>query len=218
MVQVRLQIGWAVVCLVAGAAGRAEAGTIVEYTAGANAAANLFTGQSVTTPAGGPFNNITFNFFSDTAATTPSAAGDLFILTQQYLGNPDALSSATPGFLAESTGVSGGIYQFDPSVTLQGGTQYFFYTDALFQTAFVSPGTYAGGILYSTTMGNSPYVATGGDATFRLSGTTVGAPVPEPWTAVGAVTGAVCVLAYARLRRGRERWRSRPTGPADAAA
>jgi hypothetical protein len=209
----RLQIGWAVVCLVAGAAGRAEAGTIVEYTA-ANVFQNQFTGQSVTTPAGGPFDNITFNFFSDTAATTPAAAGDLFILTQQYLGLPGGLSSATPGFLAESTGISGGIYQFAPSVTLQGGTQYFFYTDAQFQTAFAVPGTYAGGIMYFTTAGNELYEAhTTLDAAFRLSGTAV----PEPWTAVGAVTGAVCVLAYARLRRGRERRSSPPARPADAA-
>ncbi len=76
---------------------------------------------------GGPFDNINFNFVD---AVNPT--GDLFILTQAYAGTPPALSGTTPGFLAESTGVSGGVYQFDPTVTLSGSTQYFFYVDQPF--------------------------------------------------------------------------------------
>ena len=37
-------------------------------------------------PSNLPFESITFNFYADVAATIPAASGDLFILTQEYLG------------------------------------------------------------------------------------------------------------------------------------
>jgi hypothetical protein len=110
------------------AVGQAEADILAEFTAGTDTM-TFVTGQSATTTTGGPFDHITFNFYSDVAGTMPTARGDLFILTQEYLGTSSGLSSSTPGFLAESTGISGGVYQFDSSVTLMGGTQYFFYAD-----------------------------------------------------------------------------------------
>src|SRR5690242_7666954 len=59
-------------------------------------------GQSLMTPAGGPWNNLTFNWF-DTGGTpnlgvpSPIATGTLFLLNQEYLGTPAALSAATSG-------------------------------------------------------------------------------------------------------------------------
>ena len=59
----------------------ANAATITSSTA-VSQLGQLIPGQSVTTPAGGPWNNITFNFFSDFAGT-PAAAGTLFLLSQE---------------------------------------------------------------------------------------------------------------------------------------
>lgn len=165
--------------LLLGAFLRADAAVLTEFTGGTATATNQFVGQSVTTVAGGPFNNITFNFFSDVSGgTTPSAAGDLFILTQQYLGTPSGLSAATPGFLAESTGIVGGIFQFDPAVILQGATQYFVYSDALILVSGANLEAYTGGTAYLAPGAASNYAAFTGDANFRLSGTV--AAVPEP--------------------------------------
>jgi hypothetical protein len=168
--------------------GTVRAATIVEFT-NANATTGGVPGQSVTTPAGGPFANITFNFYEDVAATIPAASGDLFILTQEYLGFPSALSSSTPGFLAESTGVSGGVYLFDPSVILQGATQYFFYADQGFITAANTIGGYSGGVYYHSANSSLNFILTDNgrlDQTFNLSGTAVStAPEPASLTLLG---------------------------------
>jgi hypothetical protein len=162
--------------------GTVRAATIVQFTDAVNTTEGV-PGQSVTTPAGGPWDNITFNFYADVAATIPAASGDLFILTQEYLGLPSALSGSTPGFFAESTGVSGGVYLFDPSVILQGGTQYFFYGNQNFITAADTVNRYPGGVYYHAAQPffdffTIPLL----DQTFNLSGTEVSAvpTVPEP--------------------------------------
>jgi len=90
-----------------------------------------YCGQSFTTPSGGPWHNITFNFYSTpaggaTPASTPAAAGTAFLLTQEYLGTPAALSSSTPGYLAQSISISGGVYVFPSSLALSPGTKYWF--------------------------------------------------------------------------------------------
>ena len=204
------RFGWTVALfgLLAAANDRVEAAVLTEFTTGINTAATLFAGQSATTPAGGPFNNITFNFFSDIAGgTTPSAAGDLFILTQSYAGNPNALNSLTTGFLAQSTGISGGVYQFNSAVTLLGGTQYFFYANQAVLVSGANSGGYPGGTAYLASAANSPFADfSPGDANFRLSGTPVGtAAVPEPSMLLGGGVGATLAAAYAvgkRRRRG----------------
>lgn len=169
--------------LLPGAFVSANASVIAQFTGGLNGAAPLFIGQSFTTAAGGPFNDITFNFFSDTAGgTTPSGAGDLFILSQQYVGTPSGLSAATPGFLAESTGVAGGIFAFDPILTLQGNTQYFIYGDTSFLVSGDNGGGYAGGSAFVSAGAGADYAVISGDANFRLSGTQVVLAVPAPAT------------------------------------
>jgi hypothetical protein len=180
----------------------AQAQTLVEVTAG-TATNTFFPGQSVTTPAGGPFNNIAFNFFSDGPATTPTAAGTLFILTQEYLGTPDALSAATPGFLASSTGISGGVYQFSSAVVLSGNTQYFFYANAAQLLSGQAADIYAGGNVYATNGGGSNYNSlTSQDANFRLSQIAVASAAPEPGSlALLALTGLPLVGAIVRRRK-----------------
>jgi hypothetical protein len=185
-----------------GASGPVEADILTQNTAETNSGTGI-VGQSVTTESGGPFDNITFNFYSDVPATTPTAAGHLFILTSEYLGTPSALSSATPGFLAESTGIIGGVYQFASSLTLQGSTQYFVYEDTSFLTSGGGNG-YAGGQLYELN-GSGNFVADPqSDSNFTLSGTPISAAVPEPSTALVAVVGAVAFLAYGWSRHRRE--------------
>jgi hypothetical protein len=171
----------------------ATAATITEFTGGTQAA-NLFPGQSVTTDSSSlPWNNITFNWFSDEAATIPTAFGTLFLLTQEYLGTPAGLSAATPGFLAQSQSIVGGQYVFDPSVTLQANTQYFFYTNAIGLSTGTSNGTYPGGNFYGSS-GLSFRFAPGQDANFRLSGT----PIPTPALLPGLV--GMGMIAFRKRR------------------
>jgi len=89
-------------------------------------------GQSFTTPAGGPWNHITFNFFSDNSDTTAVAAGTLYIFKSAFTGTPADLSLST--FLAKSTGVSNGAYMFDAAFTLQPNMTYYAYSDSTIAT------------------------------------------------------------------------------------
>jgi hypothetical protein len=101
---------------------------IVQNLAGTEISAPIFSGQSFTTPSSSrPWDDITFNYFSDVPAATPLAGGTAFILSQLYSGTPADLSSSTPGFLAASTGITGGVYDFPASLVLQPHTQYFVY-------------------------------------------------------------------------------------------
>jgi len=94
-----------------------------------------FLGQSFTTPSpGGPWDDITFNVFSNVPATTPEAVGTAFFLDQLYSGTPSDLSSSTPGFLAASTGITGGMYVFPTALVLDPGVQYFVYENGLLPT------------------------------------------------------------------------------------
>jgi len=193
--------------LMFGAAGRSEADILAQFTAGLEGPADQYVGQSVTTTPGGPFDNITFNFYSNVPATTPSANGDLFILTMEYLGAPSGLSNSTPGFLAESTGVTGDVYQFASSLTLQGATQYFFYTDQIVRvTLGVKPDGYTGGHGYvGASLATETFESTTGqDWNFLLSGSSTAVAVPEPSTAVVAAFGAVAFIAYGWYRHRRE--------------
>jgi hypothetical protein len=72
------------------------------------------TTDKLTTGAG--CNDIEFSFYSTNGSA--QASGDLFILTQLYLGTPSGWSAATPGCLARSTGVAGGQWRSAAGVSL----------------------------------------------------------------------------------------------------
>ena len=127
---------------------------VVDVTAGGPGTWN-WVGQSVTMPAGGPFDNIRFNWYTSRfiglSPSSPTAFGTLYLLKQEYLGLPGDLSPSTPGFVARSASISEGQYLFAPGVTLTSGTQYWFYTDT--QGDFASSfdvSTYPDGDMYVT--------------------------------------------------------------------
>jgi hypothetical protein len=182
----------------------ASADVIVQNTAGKAGVTTEFFGESFTTPAGGPWSSLAFNFYSDIPATTPTAAGTAFLLTQEYLGTPAALGSGTAGFLAASTGISGGLYLFGPSATLQANTKYYLYEDASLTSS--GGNAIAGGAAYfaATSTSNFATIAIPGSAdlqaaNFTLTGTPLA--VPEPSSLALCGLGAVGLVGYARRRR-----------------
>ena len=110
---------------------------IVVFNSGtATATGPFYIGESFTTPAGGPWNSISFAFYGTPAsggnpASNPIGTGTAFLLTQEYLGTPAALSSSTPGFLAQSISNAGGVYTFPAAIKLNANTKYWVYENAL---------------------------------------------------------------------------------------
>ena len=170
-------------------------------TASTTTGTAYYVGESFQTPADFLYYNLTFNFYSDVPATTPTAAGTAFLLSQPYTGTPAALSVTTPGFLTESTGSTGGIYTFNPNFVLLTGAEYYLYTNAALTVSggdvFPNATTYLSG----RAAGDFAAIATNAD--FSVNGTRVGLPlVPEPssQTALYVLSGVVG-LGFVVLRR-----------------
>ncbi len=180
-------------------AGRSSAATVLEFTAGtASTLSPLYPGQLVKTPAGGPWNNLVFNWFDP--GGTPAAFGTLFLLGAQYFGTPAALSASTPGFLAQSQSTAGGFYTFAAGETLQPNTQYLFYSNASGSLRASSPiDLYPDGAAYFTPSNSSSFV--GGsltdDLNFRISGVVA---VPESETYATMVAGLGLTGFWVRRR------------------
>ncbi len=120
--------------------------TGLDVTSGQTGTFN-WVGQSFVVTDTGSFDDLRFNFY--TFQKTPVAFGNLYLLTQEYLGVPGALSPATPGFVARSESVTDGIYAFASSAVITGGTKYWVYTDA--QGSFAGSfdtDIYTGGDMY----------------------------------------------------------------------
>src|ERR1700687_298221 len=117
---------------------RAAADTIASQTDGLVPNFDGYFGAVVATPTGQAWNNITFNWIGP--GPSPAAFGALFVVTQEYLGTPTALNSSTAGFLGASTGISGGMYDFAPGVTLLSSTTYWFYSNADIATGAILGG------------------------------------------------------------------------------
>jgi hypothetical protein len=182
------------------------ADVISEQLVQAGGAGTFALGQSFTTPAGGPWNNLTFNWFDtggapNSGVPNPIATGTLFLLNQQYLGTPGALSAATPGYIAQSQNIALGMYLFSGNVIAQPNTTYFAYTN---QTVPNNSGD--GDVIAGSAYGD---IGTGGtytllpgniDARFRLQGNLI----PEPSGMLLAASGLAAGLPGRRraIRKG----------------
>ncbi len=188
-------------CVGLALAGSLAAGTITENPLAPSqaTATDIALGQSVTTPSGGPWTDLTFNLLRST--NTPYAIGDLYLLTQAYSGSPSGLSSSVAGFVASTSTISGGLWVFDPSVSVDGSTQYFLYMDTTFGDNVAmkySGNTYSGGDAYATSSGN--YGVRSFDLTFNFSGTEASA-APEPGTALLMSAIALTAFGVRRIRK-----------------
>jgi hypothetical protein len=173
---------------------------IVENLAGTKESGiGLFIGQSFTTPSsGGPWDDITFNYFTFTSPTIPVATGTAFLLSQEYLGTPPNLGSSTFGFLAESTMIIGGMHVFPTALELSPGTQYFVYENAV--SPDLSGGnTISGGQGYFTHSASGDFHFNGVSNNFAVSGAVAGV-IPEPSTWAMMLLG-FAGLGYAGYRR-----------------
>ena len=164
-----------------------SAAVIDQYGPGAGLSGNgQGPGQAVTTPAGGPWADIQFSWFS-TSTGGRLAEGSLYLLSSAYAGTPANLGPSTTGLIAIGTVSGGGVgtsYTFDSSVVLQPNTQYFFYSDIRPGGAgavdFETPATYGGGSRYGSPNGTGNFLALAGAYSFVLQGT----QVPETTTTV----------------------------------
>ena len=133
-----------------------------------------FIGESFTPTSPVPETGISFNFYSNTPATTAVAFGTGYILNQPYLGTPGALGTSTPGFMG-SAAASKGTYYFGSAFVLQPGVQYYFYENAAIASGTISVGaTYAGGDDYLASSASSNFTqdaSSSGNANFLVKGT-----------------------------------------------
>jgi hypothetical protein len=154
------------------------AATIVSDTSGASSSRfQFFWGQSFTTLTGGPWTDITFNFYDLTG--TPYAAGTGYIFAAAYTGTPANLANG--GALAVSAPANGSVYAFSPQFSLKSDTQYFFYEDAAMR--LLGGGTAnVGGTSVFTQFGTGAFASAGGhNANFRVSGNVAAVPEPASW-------------------------------------
>jgi hypothetical protein len=181
-----------------------NAQVVIASHTGGTSAGSQYPAESFTTPAGGPWNNITFNFVAGDFAT-PAAVGTAYLLTQAYTGTPAGLSSSAAGFVAASTGVSGGKYVFAPSVTLQPNTQYFVFSDSSFVMSWDVSGTSSASFYRALTssgvFANFPLL----EANFQVSSTVVSTSVPVLSTpaliSLGMLLAAAAAFLALRQRR-----------------
>lgn len=185
----------------------AAAEVIVEFAAGSSGGGTAMDpGLRIVTPsAGSGWDHITFNWYhSSTGASR--AEGTVFLLTEEYTGTPQDLSSSTSGYVAEAA-ASGGVYTFADSVTLSPNTTYYFYADLGLSDGSPTLIAHSGGS--SDVPAHQSYGAGNGsgnfssrswfDLHFSLNGDAVAA-VPEPSYMVMLLSGAA-VLHWRRRRR-----------------
>ncbi|HVW08038.1 MAG TPA: PEP-CTERM sorting domain-containing protein [Bryobacteraceae bacterium] len=182
--------------LLLGSALSAAADPIASFNPGGpNGVFGAAVGESVTTPDGGPWDNISFNYFDD-ITYNPYAAGGLYVLTQAYTGATGDLSSSTDGYLGFTNTIDNGSWIFS-DVTLNPDTQYFFYMDADTPqgTGVLVGSGYAGGIAWGNG-GSGDYTGvSSADIQFSLSGDVVsGAPEPGTLALAFGAAGLFAVL------------------------
>lgn len=158
------------------------AAVITSFTNAAGSSGNeafVFSGQSVTTASGGPWNRISFTFLGS-GAITPHALGTLYLLTEIYGGPPQFLPLARQ--LASTSSLDGAYWEFAPSITLQPTTPYFFYSGSEVITSGMAD-NYPGGSFHFALSPQGFYTpVSGGDAFFILAGEPI--VIPEANTFV----------------------------------
>jgi hypothetical protein len=142
-------------------------------------------GQSVTIPGAGTYSSVHFSFY--TFHGTPTAFGTLFVLDREYLGLPGDLGPSTPGYIGKAAAVIEGNpgvmdevkgeYVFGADVTLKGGGQYWFYTNAMgsFCGSFDTD-IYPGGDMYVSGHYTQPFRRA--QASGRMTGPNTYVPPP----------------------------------------
>ena len=128
-------------------------GPIADVTAGSTGTFN-YPGQSVYVPAG-TYSHLRFQWYSMAKAAV--AFGRLFVLTQEFLGQPGDIATA-PGLVASTSTIEAGEFVFDTPLEFPGDRTYWFYADTQgsFATSF-DVDTYAGGIGYVTGIASQPF-------------------------------------------------------------
>jgi hypothetical protein len=159
-----------------------------------------YEGHSFTMPPGNAYNNVTFSWVSANHSTK-LAAGNLFLLSQEFLSRPTNLSAATPGYMSQSTGIVNSAYVFPPSVTLNPSSQYWVYMGGAASLAgggYTFSNPFAGGKAYERFPDAAgDYYNNGVDLDFNfiLSGNVV----PEP-TSICLVVLALLSVGLSRRR------------------
>ena len=181
-----------------------RAGAIVaSYSGGTSFSGSVSSfGFSFTTGASpASIDDLVMTIFSDTADTTPVAAGTGYLLSSAFAGIPAGLSSTS--FLGSATAASG-LYTFNTGVTLTANTQYWFYEDSVLNPIDLGIGN-TGQTLY---ISNSPSATYNSGAfanngiNFRLTGDSPGgATTPEPSTLLLGLIGFACLGAIAFRRQ-----------------
>lgn len=183
---------------------RTEGAVIQSFNVGGTAGGNAQDpGIRLTTPVGGPWTNITFNWYQ-TSTGASYAIGTLFLLSQEYLSTPQALSSSTPGYLGSAAG-NGTLYTFNSAITLQGNTQYYFYADlgltaAASTLVSSSTGDSASNLSYGAANGTGNFSARASfDISYSLNGTP---PAVPDRSATALLLLFPCALVFRRHVRG----------------
>jgi hypothetical protein len=170
-----------------------------------------YFGQSITTPSGGPWDHIALYAFMWAGPWNGTgyeaierAKGKLYLFDEPYHGSPAGLSWSSPLAVAEADS-SERCWAFEPSVTLHGDEDYFFYGDTPIVNLLGSDHSYGSGYdegdLYIACNGRySRFVKEfGEDLSFRLEGNIV--PIPSAFILFGS--GIVGLIAFARRMKGR---------------
>jgi len=211
------KVAFAALCcaLFCGLVSSANAISIIDYNPETPNAGFSAFGQSITTPTGGPWDHITFNFYEYWPVPGQAyASGGLYLLDTEYAEGalPADLDTTTPGYLAHTSTIvadpaEGGFqWSFDPSVTLSPNTQYWFYMNSsssepdhhnlyFTSTGSSAPSDYAGGQQYYAWLPGYG-AATTSDMTFQLEGLPV--VIPEPSTCALLAFGLVSLVAFRR--------------------
>lgn len=182
----------------------AFADTIAENQSGGvvAAAGPFYLGQSFTVMGTGKFDTVAANFYDRVG--TAAAPGALYLYSTAFTGTESQLGSGT-GFLGTTIG-SGGIYSFVSALTLNGGQQYFAYSDALSPAIEFAPSdVYSGGEAYQADSASQAFEGIPTvDLQFRVTANSVpAAAVPEPATWAMMIVGFGMIGAGLRYRKRR---------------